>query len=147
VIDELDLHGYQIILTGEAPDRCDRYPNSLPGVRGAQVWFGGEMTTEHTTIPGVEIRGAASYVLATGSVHPTGVPYQGIGGGRLPAAADLPPVPEQVVAIAVPEPPAENGRVATDVWIAMIRDGIPETQRHRSLLRLIGHWIGPLDRG
>ena len=137
VIDELNLHGYPIIWTGEAPDRCARYPNSLPGVRGAQMWFAGDLPTVETTLPGVEIRGAGSYVMAPGSVHPCGIPYD----GSVPPAAKLPPIPEQVQTIAIPEPAAENGRTPTDVWLRMLEHGIPETTRHRSLLRLIGHLL------
>jgi Bifunctional DNA primase/polymerase, N-terminal/Primase C terminal 1 (PriCT-1) len=141
VIDGLELHDYPTILTGEAPDRCERYPNSLSGVRGAQVWFGGELpTVKEATLPGVEIRGTGSYVMAPGSIHPSGVPYELPSRQRLPPAANLPAIPDRVTAIAVIEPAAKNGRTPPEVWTNML-NGINEGSRHRSLLRLIGHLL------
>src|SRR4051794_40929285 len=37
VLAELDVDGAPIIATGEAPERDERHPDSLPGVRGAHV--------------------------------------------------------------------------------------------------------------
>jgi bifunctional DNA primase/polymerase-like protein/primase-like protein len=137
VIDELDLHDYPIVWTGEAGPPDSQHPNSLEGVRGAQVWFSGELPTTETSIAGTEIRGVGAYVMAIGSVHPSGVPYE----GTVPPAAQLPPVPDRVRAIAVTEPASTNGRTHPDVWIGMLRDGIAEGSRHRSLLRLAGHYL------
>lgn len=77
VIPDLGLDDLPTVLTGEAPERSDEYPNSLPGVRGAHVLFRSNLPTGKTIIPGVEIRGAGAYVLAPPSVHPSGVPYEG----------------------------------------------------------------------
>ena len=86
VIAQLALDDYPTIWTGEAPDPCDEFPNSLAGVRGAQIPFRADLPTRETTIPGVEIRGAGAYVVAPPSVHPSGVPYE----GTWPAVPELP---------------------------------------------------------
>jgi putative DNA primase/helicase len=76
VIPALGLDGYPVVWTGEAPAPSPECPNSLEGVRGAHVYFRGNLPTGKTTISGVEIRGEGAYVLAPPSVHPSGVPYE-----------------------------------------------------------------------
>jgi putative DNA primase/helicase len=76
VIPELGLENHPVVWTGEAPEPSDRYPNSLVGVRGAHLYFGGHLPSCDTEIPGVEIKGDGTYVLAPPSVHETGVPYE-----------------------------------------------------------------------
>ena len=76
VIPALGLEGYPTVWTGEAPEPDAEHPKSLAGVRGAHVYFASDLKTCDTTIPGVELRGDGSYVLAPPSVHPSGVPYE-----------------------------------------------------------------------
>jgi hypothetical protein len=76
VIAELGLDDFLIVWTGEAPEPSDKYPNSLAGIRGAHVYFAGRLPTCETEIPGLELRGDGSYVLAPPSVHESGVPYE-----------------------------------------------------------------------
>ena len=91
VLGDLDVGSAPVILTGEAPAPCEKYPNSLVGVRGAHVLFRGKLpTTDKLTIPGCEIRGTGAYIVVPPSVHPSGVPYEG----------DTPPV------VKIPEIPA-----------------------------------------
>jgi len=96
VVVDLELVGHPaVVLTGEAPERGHEHPHSLGGVRGAHLYFRGALRTSKSEIPGVELRGAGSYVIGPGSAHASGVPYE----GHLPHAAELPIVPESVVAI------------------------------------------------
>src|SRR5690606_26146686 len=77
------------VLTGKAPDRDKQHPASLPGVRGAQVYFRGSLPTGPLPIDGCEIRGVGAYVIAPGSLHPSGVKYT----GQLPHVNQLPETP------------------------------------------------------
>ncbi len=134
VIPELGLERYPLIRTGEAPERDDEYPNSLPGVRGAQVYFRGELRTRKTTVQGVELRGAGGYVIAPPSVHPCGIPYD----GRVPAVAELAPVPDSVTRILGGE--SDHRRVPGD------GERVEPGGRHEALLawtmsRLTAHGI------
>jgi hypothetical protein len=76
IIPELGLDDYLIVWTGEAPEPCEKYPNSLAGARGAHVYFAGQVATTKTSMEGVEVRGVGSYVMAPPSVHESGVPYE-----------------------------------------------------------------------
>jgi putative DNA primase/helicase len=76
VIPELGLEHHPVVWTGEAPEPSAEYPNSLAGVRGAHLYFGGRLPTCKTEIPGVDIRGDGAYVLAPPSVHESGWPYE-----------------------------------------------------------------------
>ena len=90
VLRELDVGSAPVIHTGEAPEPCEKYPNSLVGVRGAHVLFRGELaTTDKLTVAGCEIRGAGAYIIVPPSVHPSGVPYE----GDTPPVAVIPVVP------------------------------------------------------
>jgi hypothetical protein len=109
---ELDIRALPIIWTSTAPERDDEYPDSLAGVRGAQVWFYGQSPTAKTRIKGVEIRGQGGYGLLPPSIHPWGDRYQ----GNLPPAARLPaPTPAVLelvsTAVAASTRPVEDGTV------------------------------------
>jgi putative DNA primase/helicase len=87
----LDARDVSLVLTGRAPERDARHPNSLTDIRGAQIYFQGELKgSANLTVEGTEIRGSQHYVVAPGSVHPSGVPYE----GTLPPVAELPTVPQ-----------------------------------------------------
>jgi hypothetical protein len=86
------------VLTGTPPERSAKYPNSLPGVRGARLYFAGQLKTGKLSIPGVEIRGGGAYVLAPASVHPSGVEYS----GSLPKTTELWEVPDDIVDLLAP---------------------------------------------
>jgi hypothetical protein len=93
-IDELDLHGFPTVWTGEAGPPDEQHPHSLEGVRGAQTWFAMpevEIRNGKTTIAGVETRGAGGYVMCPGSIHPSAVMYEGTVGPahKLPAAPSM----------------------------------------------------------
>jgi hypothetical protein len=85
-------HGGTLILTGAAPAQDDQHPQSLPGVRGAQVYFRGTLATGPLPATGCEIRGPGAYVVAPGSIHPSGLRYT----GQLPPVNRLPPPPRWV---------------------------------------------------
>jgi hypothetical protein len=96
--------GYPVVWTGEAPDRSPEFPNALPDVRGAHVYFRAQLPTTKTTLPGVEVRGIGAYVLAPPSVHPSGVEYE----GSVPAVADLPEDPAGVTDFLIAASPAST---------------------------------------
>jgi Bifunctional DNA primase/polymerase, N-terminal/AAA domain/Primase C terminal 1 (PriCT-1) len=91
VLAERDTAGAPIVHTGEAPEPDEGNPDSLAGVRGAHVYFRGDLSgTDKLTIDGAETRGRQHYVIAPPSRHPSGVAYE----GELPSVAELPPVPK-----------------------------------------------------
>ena len=102
VLARFDRAGAPVVGTGLAPERSERYPRSLPGRRGLQVYFKGNMASAaRLLIPGCEIKGAGGYVVAPPSIHPCSVDYV----GELPPVAELPPVPRWLVdLIQRPEP-------------------------------------------
>jgi hypothetical protein len=102
ILARFDRAGAPVIGTGLAPERCERYPSSLSGRRGVQVYFRGDMpSAARLTIAGCEIKAAGGYVVAPPSVHPSGVEYV----GELPPVAELPPVPRWLLELVRrPEP-------------------------------------------
>lgn len=91
---ELDLRDLVIVWTGTAGEPDELHPRSLPGVRGAHVWFRGRAPTGKLEPPGCEIRGApGGYGLLPPSVHPCGDRYE----GALPPVAALPTPPAVVL--------------------------------------------------
>jgi hypothetical protein len=126
VLADHDLYGAPVVLTGEAPEPGGSFPRSLPGVRGAQVFFrGAERTTDKLTVPGTEIRSIGAYVVVPPSVHPSGVPYE----GDLPAVRELPQTPEWLTALVEVH---KNG-VAPAVGAV-----IPKGEQHHTLVSLAG---------
>ena len=90
ILAKFDRAGAPVIGTGLAPEHSERYPESLVGRRGVQVYFRGDMpSAARLTIAGCEIKAAGGYVVAAPSVHPCGVEYV----GQLPPVAELPSVP------------------------------------------------------
>ena len=90
VLFDLEVNGAPIVFTGEAPEPDDEHPDSLPGVRGAHVFYrGAHPTTGKMRIRETEIRGIGAYVVGPGSVHASGVEYL----GELPPVDELPPMP------------------------------------------------------
>lgn len=60
LIPKLGLSHYPAtVLTGTAPERSEKYPKSLPGVRGAQRYFAGGLKTGNLSISGVEVSASA----------------------------------------------------------------------------------------
>jgi hypothetical protein len=98
VIDALNLDrdALTIVWTGEAPEPDTEYPRSLAGTRGAHLWFRGHMPTMKTAMPGIEVRGDGAYVIAPGSIHESGVIYQGALPPLNGAGDALMPVPDGV---------------------------------------------------
>jgi hypothetical protein len=126
VLADHDLYGAPVVLTGEAPEPGGSFPRSLPGVRGAQVFFrGAERTTDKLTVPGTEIRSIGAYVVVPPSVHPSGVPYE----GDLPAVRDLPATPAWLTNLIQP---TSNGPAAE------ISAVIPKGEQHHTLVSLAG---------
>jgi len=126
VLANVDTAGAPIIRTGEAPDRSDEWPNSLPGVRGAHVFFSGEhKTTDRLKIRGVEIRGSGAFVVVPPSVHPSGVPYD----GDIPSLDALPAVPGWLLGLV-----ESNGTGAAPAVGARIEHG----RQHDELVSLAG---------
>lgn len=123
-----DLHGAPLVLTGTAPDRDDQHPDSLPGVRGAQVYFRGQLSTGPLTLRGCEIRGVGAYVIAPGSMHPSGVRYT----GQLPPAAQLPETPGWLNELATA---TRNGNRAP---AGPVEETIPSGERNHRLASMAG---------
>ena len=97
VFAELDLDPRALVVswTGEAPERCAKYPESLAGERGAHAWFRGPAPTGPLELAGCEIRGTGAYVLAPPSAHrESGVPYAWHRPGLPPPAEALPRLPD-----------------------------------------------------
>ncbi len=128
ILARFDRAGAPVIGTGVAPERSERYPRSLAGRRGVQVYFRGAMpSAARLTIPGCEIKAAGGYVVAPPSVHPCGAEYV----GQLPPAADLPNAPRWLVELVRrPEPrsfaTAPAGRPADP---SRVLDGLARTVR------------------
>lgn len=93
----LDLRQWAHVLTGEAPEPDEQFPDSLSGVRGVHVPFKapGIDSVPRTTIVGVELRARGLYTIAPGSRHPSGVEYE----GELPPVTRLPGPPPSVLAL------------------------------------------------
>ena len=122
---ELDLEEHPVqIWTGEAPEPSDEFPNSLAGVRGAHLYFAGDLRSSKTATEGVEFRGVGSYVIAPGSGHPSGVPYE----GNLPPVQDLPFLPDRIAALV-----NRRGGIAEP-----IPDKISHGRQHDTLVSMAG---------
>jgi hypothetical protein len=130
VVSELDLERHVFVWTGEAPERDEKYPDSLAGARGGQVYFRGDLPTIDNVLPGCEIRGKGAYVIAPPSVHPSGVTYL----GNLPPVDQLKEVPGALRKLAV-EKTGKNGgtHTARDVGEKVKQGG-----RRQALLSLGG---------
>ena len=117
-----------VVGTGVAPERSERYPSSLAGRRGVQVYFRGEMASvARLTIPGCEIKAAGGYVVAPPSIHPSGVEYV----GQLPAVTELPPAPNWLVELVRrPEPrPFVTAPASRTADPSRVLDGLARTVR------------------
>jgi Bifunctional DNA primase/polymerase, N-terminal/AAA domain len=131
VIPKLELNGCEPaqILTGTAGPPTKDHPDSLKGVRGAQLVFRGRgVPTAKASIPGCEFRGELAYVVAPGSLHPNGDYYEGI----LPPVADLPELPPQIRALVQdsdPRPLDKDGRRVGS--LPPIPEDVPRGQRHK----------------
>ena len=135
VLSDLELEEHRVP-TGEAPDRCERYPDSLPGVRGVHMYFRDNHATCDTTIPGVELRGAGAYVIAPPSIHESGVRYE----GYVPCPiGETNPLPETVLAIM---PAQRNGFTVHPVghWREAV-EGVPDGHRNKTCAQLVGHLL------
>lgn len=128
LIDGWQLNGAPMVLTGKAPARDHQHPRSLPGVRGAQIYFRGALPTGDLSVAGCEIRGTGAYVIAPGSLHPSGVAYT----GQLPPIDQLPDIPEWLQELAAAR--ARNGQAPA----APVAETIPKGQQHRALVSLAG---------
>jgi hypothetical protein len=127
ILGELDVAGVPLIYTGEAPEPSEKDPNSLSGVRGAHLYFRGDlMGMSKLSITGCEIRGSQHYVVAPPSVHASGVVYQ----GTLPPVAELPPVPDWLPAMI--SAPAGNASAPT------IAEVITAGERNTTLASIAG---------
>jgi Primase C terminal 1 (PriCT-1)/Bifunctional DNA primase/polymerase, N-terminal len=82
-----------------------------------------------TLVVGVELRGVGAYVVVPPSIHPSGVPYL----GTLSPVAELPPIPESVVAIL----PAV-GATPTPTPASTAGEKIPNGRRNNTLASLAG---------
>lgn len=136
---ELGLEYCDHTRTGAAPPPSPKHPNSLEGAHGAHVFLRGDHKTTETTMPGVEIRAAGSYVVAPPSTHPSGVRYV----GALPPVTRLKPwMPDEypeLQRILLPVVKA-GSRTPTGVWLDML-DGIPKGSQHTKLAKIIGHLL------
>lgn len=122
-----DLQNAPLVLTGKAPEQDDQHPASLTGVRGAQVYFKGSLPTGPLPADGCEIRGSGAYVVAPPSRHPSGVRYT----GQLPAASQLPPVPDWLSELAA----KRNGKHQA---AAPVEDVITAGGRNQALASIAG---------
>jgi hypothetical protein len=127
VLGEFDIGRAPLIYTGEAPEPSGKDPNSLSGVRGAHVYFAGDVAgTNKLSIAGCEIRGRQHFVVAPPSIHPSGVVYQ----GTLPPVAELPSVPDWLRAMVA----APNGNASAPTVAEMI----PAGTRNSALASIAG---------
>jgi Bifunctional DNA primase/polymerase, N-terminal len=148
-----DRAGAPVIGTDLAPERCERYPSSLSGRRGVQVYFRGDMASAaRLTIAGYEVKAAGGYVVAPPSVHPCGVEYV----GDLVRVAELPTVPRWLVELLPrPEPrpfvnvpasrPADPSRVVAG--LAGVVRSAPTGNRNSSLFWAVNRTVEHADAG
>ena len=130
----LDASALVVVWTGEAPERCAKYPDSLEGERGAHAWFRGPAATGPLEIAGCEIRGNGAYVMAPPSAHrESGVPYAWHRPGLPPPARDLPPLPASL---------ARRQRSSSKLATAGV---LRPSERHEGLVaiaaRLVAHGV------
>ena len=152
ILSQYDRADAPVVGTGIGPERSTRYPRSLAGRRGVQVYFKGSMSSAgRLTIAGCEIKAVGGYVVAPPSVHPCGVEYV----GELPAVEELPAVPDWLRELVYkPPPPA---RTIGSAEPSRVLDGLTRTvataetgNRNRALFwavcRAVEHIVaGELD--
>jgi hypothetical protein len=125
ILARFDRAGAPVVGTGTAPDPCERYPRSLAGRRGCQVYFAGTMpSAARLTLAGCELKGRGGYVVAPPSVHPSGVEYV----GQLPPVGELPGVPQWLAEL-VPARPAQPIRTRLSGDPSRIIEGLARTVR------------------
>lgn len=123
VLEDRDLAGAPLIVTGKADN----------GIPGAHVYFRGKLRTGPLPIAGCEIRGQGAYVVAPGSIHPSGGQYK----GKLPAVHKLPNLPAWVTDLVAER---RNGNGITPVVEGKVAKG----DQHRTLVS----WAGTMrNRG
>ena len=96
-------------------------------MRGAQLYFAGGLKTGNLSIPGVEVRAEGAYVLAPGSIHPSGVEYS----GSLPKAAELWEVPDGIADLLA-------SQAASNEPAPPVEGKIPPGVQHNSLVSFAG---------
>ncbi len=110
ILAKFDRAAAPVIGTGLAPERSDRYPRTLPGRRGVQVYFRATMpSAARLTIAGCEIKAVGGYVVAPPSLHPSGVEYV----GELPPVDELPAAPDWLRGLTRRREPQPGARVPT----------------------------------
>src|SRR5262249_17590888 len=102
------------------------HPNSLAGVRGAQLYFRGDLEgTKKLVVAGTETRGRQHYVVVPPSIHPSGVAYE----GELPPVGDLPEIPDWL---------SEMGRTGGNGRTRVVGEVIKKGEQHDTLVSLAG---------
>jgi hypothetical protein len=120
-------HGLLPCTTSVATPRGgEHYHFRWPGVR--------IKTTNGVIAPGLDVKGDGGYVLMPPSRTSHGV-YEWDEHSR-PA-----PMPQWLVERTSAEVCAPAKATSPDLWVAMIRDGIPEGERNAALTRLTGHLL------
>lgn len=121
-------------------------PRTLTSKTGGGGWHlffawpeDGEIRNMTNVAPGLDVRGEGGYVVLPPSSHVSGVSYSWC---RDEPVAAAPCWLLDLVRSKQRSSPSPRKPTDADVWVSMLRGGIPEGQRDDSLTRLIGHWIG-----
>ena len=137
VISEYGLTDRPGVWTGVAPERDAKYPNSLAGVRGAQIYCVGGVPGGKTAVAGVEIRGTGLYAILPGSRHVSGVAYEWMNGQR-PWSVELEPIPDALTPQSAGTgeqtplpageriPHGERHNYLTDFAVRLVRSGVTD---------------------
>jgi hypothetical protein len=145
VLPKFELEDRPIVWTGATPERCEKYPDSLPGVRGAHVYCAGGTRGGGTCVRGVEVRGRGSYAMLPGSIHVSGIVYEWANRAR-PWTCALEPLPPgltpQSAGTRDREPPRAGERVPhggrheylRDRAVRLVRSGVTDERELRALL-------------
>lgn len=85
--------------------------------------------------PGLDTRGDGGYVLVPPALGPSGRRY------RPEQSAPLAPAPRWLLDKLTGPKQGQRSRQPAEVWVSLVRDGLPAGERNHGLARLVGHLL------